>query len=1363
MGWFSVLSFIFSTIVQHQQQKKAKERQKRAEEEAAARADRAKGISIVAEGESSPLNMVYGRSLVGGIRVYHNTSSSFLLSGTNSQKQFINNLAVQTGGQKHEYLTVQQVLCLGEINSCIHMDVERQDYDNIRFATVGPPSADYINTGGVGGLRSEVHYYGHVADQVGETNYPVLGTSKFPYLAYATSIFRLNRDDPQFGGVPTSTFYIEGLKVLDIVKSGENYSLGSRIYSNSPPLVLLDYLTNTLYGKGLSLEEIDLESFYKAKLICDTVVQTGVACEGKIWNKRGISSRNIPRFEANITLFSDSKQVDNIEKILDTMDYSELIWTAGRYKLLLNYPTVYTTFTAVPLTATALNGIVTVTFAALAFIPQVGSKVLLSGTTMTSTGNLTTDSKIITSATTSSVSFASTATGTLVTAGSISAAFSINDIVQVNSETSDIDMFISLVDDNISALNTANWRSAIAGYITDDDIVKRDEFKVSWPNASTRYNYATVRFRNEAKDFSEDSVGWPDKSTFVPGAGVNRGDWSAPTAYNKSDYVTHAGLQYQLRFGENRVFASNPTVDSTAWALVYSEDVYRTYITADNGVELESDIFAEGIVDYYHALAKAEGIVRSSRNGVVYNILLTHKYGGLEPNDFLKLTSDYLEIPGELLVVNSVSADDGGSIAVEATKFDARNLEWNAKDTEIIPPRNIFDENIAGVTNLTLLPSSVPQLSSGTLTWTLANDIRVSGYSIRETTVAVAEITQGTGMDIVGESMGGSFVLPSMLGGTKSLVVIPMLKGGGLAPFSSWRAVAGLIAPVSIDFTSDLPISVYRRLITAPATPTGGSYNFDTFQMATVPTDWFASIPTGTLDLYRSSTVVSAVNGTGTVNVIAWNTPELMTAAAVTLVADINNLIVLQNDVGANYGYASAIGNLKVYNGGTEVTSSTTFSIQSNTNCTAAIDNVTNKGRFSVSELAAGQNSGYFSIKTTYNGVDRFYNIDVTALNVGAVRDVTPPPTASGITVTAGFSTVFVDLASAPAYTEGHGHGYTVVYGAEGATPVFASAVEIHRFKGLNSSFSSTPGRLYKLWFKNFSNDEILSASPFGGTNGIDASTGLIGGTAIADAAIGNAKIGDLAVDSAKIANLAVTAAKIANATITAAQIADLTVTAAKIADATVTAAKIADLTVTAAKIADATITDAKIANLAVTAAKIADATITDAKIVNGTITAAKIFDATITNAKIADAAVDTLKLAGQSVTIPSSVYTAGQATFSSSATTVQSLTITSTGNPIVLTVTCSAYLYTVANLTYQFTYGRILRNAVDITGSVVIAADMVGNGTYTGGAAAFAVIDTPGVGTHTYYLQLWCGAAAGGSATGYAQSRCMTALEVKR
>lgn len=74
--------------------------------------------------------------------------------------------------------------------------------------------------------------------------------------------------------------------------------------------------------------------------------------------------------------------------------------------------------------------------------------------------------------------------------------------------------------------------------------------------------------------------------------------------------------------------------------------------------------------------------------------------------------------------------------------------------------------------------------------------------------------------------------------------------------------------------------------------------------------------------------------------------------------------------------------------------------------------------------------------------------------------------------------------------------------------------------------------------------------------------------------------------------------------------------------------------------ISSAAIGNAQIANASISSAKIADAAITNAKIANAAIDSAKIANAAITSAKIGVAEIDTLRIAGNSVTVSSSVAT---------------------------------------------------------------------------------------------------------------------------
>jgi hypothetical protein len=70
--------------------------------------------------------------------------------------------------------------------------------------------------------------------------------------------------------------------------------------------------------------------------------------------------------------------------------------------------------------------------------------------------------------------------------------------------------------------------------------------------------------------------------------------------------------------------------------------------------------------------------------------------------------------------------------------------------------------------------------------------------------------------------------------------------------------------------------------------------------------------------------------------------------------------------------------------------------------------------------------------------------------------DVTPPPTPTGVVITAGLNTIFVETDDpAPIVTQGHGYQRTVVYGSTLPSPTFGDAVLVHEFEGPWGSFSS--------------------------------------------------------------------------------------------------------------------------------------------------------------------------------------------------------------------------------------------------------------------------------------------------------------------
>ena len=108
-------------------------------------------------------------------------------------------------------------------------------------------------------------------------------------------------------------------------------------------------------------------------------------------------------------------------------------------------------------------------------------------------------------------------------------------------------------------------------------------------------------------------------------------------------------------------------------------------------------------------------------------------------------------------------------------------------------------------------------------------------------------------------------------------------------------------------------------------------------------------------------------------------------------------------------------------------------------------------------------------------------------------QDLTPPPTPTGFAVSAALANVFIEH-DTPLYKQGHGHLRTRVYGkiiqAGDPLPTFSDAPEITQFTGAVHAHPSNPTTTWRLWIKWETVDGVLSASPAGGTNGLEAVTG---------------------------------------------------------------------------------------------------------------------------------------------------------------------------------------------------------------------------------------------------------------------------------
>ena len=351
--------------------------QRRLRAQAQDQANAQKGQFLAVDGQIVALPIVYGRQVVSGVRVYHETSDKYTYSpegATDSLDVFMSGRAEgstyktpindtfdpadttmwrdpETGkvfrvskagggttmdasreGGFHEFLMVQQALCIGPIHKCHDVIIDDKTYTDNEFAASG--------------LLVNVHRNGGVSAMI-SANAPVSDNrdrAGFPMCAHASMVFRLNRDDPQYSGVPNCSFLIEG-RLIRVFDSGGNLST-SRQYSNNPALCLLDYLLDDVFGRGLREDELDLASFKRAADVCNRRTPSVQIKKGRIWQTprpvsqggRNVTETTYGIFEANIVIDTAKSVRDNVRALLSTMGDARLIWSGGVYKLALNYP-----------------------------------------------------------------------------------------------------------------------------------------------------------------------------------------------------------------------------------------------------------------------------------------------------------------------------------------------------------------------------------------------------------------------------------------------------------------------------------------------------------------------------------------------------------------------------------------------------------------------------------------------------------------------------------------------------------------------------------------------------------------------------------------------------------------------------------------------------------------------------------------------------------------------------------------------------------------------------------------------------------------------------------------------------------------
>jgi len=259
------------------------------------------GVLLNKQSNDANVPVIYGERLIGGVRVF-----------------------VETSGTDNTYLYVALVLSEGEINSIEEVRVDDKVVtwasslsDGAEVEVGSGDSNFYKDSESL--IKIEPHFGtdGQSASSILSTLSNWGSNHKLSGIAYLALRFKWNQD--VFSGIPKIQAKIKGKKVV-----AYNSSLVAQTpaFSTNPAWCLLDYLTNSRYGKGLTTSEINLQSFYTASQVCETQVTP----------YSGGSDINI--FDTNAVIDTSKKLLENVRELLKGCR-GYLPYTQGKYNLII--------------------------------------------------------------------------------------------------------------------------------------------------------------------------------------------------------------------------------------------------------------------------------------------------------------------------------------------------------------------------------------------------------------------------------------------------------------------------------------------------------------------------------------------------------------------------------------------------------------------------------------------------------------------------------------------------------------------------------------------------------------------------------------------------------------------------------------------------------------------------------------------------------------------------------------------------------------------------------------------------------------------------------------------------------------------
>jgi hypothetical protein len=287
-----------------------------------AQAQAIQGVLVNKDSAVNPVPIVYGTRRVGGSRVF-----------------------ISTDGSNNKYLYIALVVSEGQVNGYtkLYLDDNEVPLNSYAHNTQATPSSGPYSD------RLKVQFFdGRDSQPVSSLLQETPNWSSdhtLSGLAYVACRFEWKKietqedaDNNPYRGMPKINILLQGKKVFDATtltaSHSTTYGNETTTFTNNSVSVLLDYMRNPRYGKGLPNDSFDFTSFKVAADLCDQVVDYTDTTTGKAFTTDSV-------VDSGQTLMNNTKML--LSSFRGIMPYQ-----IGQYHLKIEHGGDDTDITATP-------------------------------------------------------------------------------------------------------------------------------------------------------------------------------------------------------------------------------------------------------------------------------------------------------------------------------------------------------------------------------------------------------------------------------------------------------------------------------------------------------------------------------------------------------------------------------------------------------------------------------------------------------------------------------------------------------------------------------------------------------------------------------------------------------------------------------------------------------------------------------------------------------------------------------------------------------------------------------------------------------------------------------------------------------